>query len=624
MKTNILSLRKTIFLSIFLLSILISGITQTTRTTKNDGLWSDPNTWTGDVIPDASNKATINNDVIIDMDVNILSLTISASSSLTFDTISAHVFTVADEVVVNGLFTVARNKVSPLKHIVEVGADFYGPGDVDFYDRSGDVAELVFIGNSNSILKDVGDLTGTGGNGKFGGLKVEKTVKNAVVTLKKDLDINSGTSPSVQSSVTVVKGILDLDSSYISGGDNTNILQVDSLGQLHIASLNPHSCNGFEQYVIHPSSTVKYYNGTDYEMTKGWDAFNGEFGNFIVSGDGIKYFGDSVVTRNIRGNFTIDAGANYNLDNDSIIINDLVSVNGTFSSNNKPGYIIFDSLVAVSDNGAWEADMNDIFEFRNGLSISKKADFSSGTSNYIFTTNDQEIFLQDTIQNIEINTVHLINTDSLACITLTGNGTLVNNYSLNFLGASITCNLGLDSANNMVIYSNENPEIKTSVYENLRFEGTGTGNLGGDVTIKKSLVKDNDGYISIGNHNLTIDTTAVFQIENPDSTRMIVTDGTGSLIIKSTTAGDFTRVYPVGTLTDSTVYTPFEITNTINHPGGVKYISVRSTYGFHPGMEDATGLKKYWKIGTDMLPTDSIEADIRFAYSENEVNGNES
>jgi len=270
------------------------------------------------------------------MDINILSLTINAASSLTFDTIAPRNLTVADELIVNGIFTVAANKISPLKHILEVGADFYGPGSIDFYNPNGDVVELIFIGNSNSILKDIMDVTGVGGNGKFEGITVNKTMTNAVVTLKKSLTINSGAVPSLQCNVTVKKGVLDFDSSYVSAGDNINKLQVDSLGKLYIASRNIHSGNGFEEYNIHPNSTVKFYNGDDYEMTKGWATFKGEFGNFIVSGSGTKFFGDSVTSRKILGEFTIDAGAVYNIDNDSVIINGLATINGSDTKGNLP------------------------------------------------------------------------------------------------------------------------------------------------------------------------------------------------------------------------------------------------------------------------------------------------
>ncbi len=621
MKTQLLKLKLIAFIMGLLLVNAGICFTQTTRTTKQDGLWSDPNTWTGGVIPDASNKATINSHVIIDIDVNILSLTISAASSLTFDTTAAIVFTVADEIVVNGLFSVAMNKVSPLKHTLKVGADFYGPGDIDFYEPKGDVVELVFIGNSNSLLRDIQDVTGVGGNGKFGGITVDKTIIGAVVTLKKSLTINSGAAPSLQCNVTVKKGVLDFDSCYVSAGDNTNKLEVDSLGKLYIASDAIHSGDGFEEYVIHPSSTVKYYNDDDYEMTKGWTAFDGKFGNLIVSGNGTKFFGDSVASRTIIGNLTIETDANFSVDNDMVEVKGLALIDGTLSSDNKHSSVLFDSLVIVSDDGAWQAKSNDMFIFENGLNVSDDAEFSSGTGNYLFTANNQEIFLHDTILNIEIDNVDVLSNDSLTCNVLQGSGALINNYWLDFTGQTIQCNLGLDSANNKIIYSNNNPDIAPLVYENIEIRSTGKASLAGDVTIKNRFIKNNDGLIDLGDYDLVLDTMALLQIENPASNRMIVTEGEGSLIVRSKTADRFRMVYPVGTLTNTAAYTPFEITNTIKHPGGIKYLSVKAAYGQHPGMEDTTGLLKYWTIGTDMLPSDSITADIKFLYADSEIRG---
>lgn len=623
MKTNLPSLQLLFLCILTMLTGTLNVSAQTTKTTKADGLWSDPNTWTGGVIPDASNKATINNSVIIDMDINILSLTINAASSLTFDTTRAFTFTVADELIVNGLFTVAKNKVSPYKHILEVAADFYGPGSIDFYDPNGDMVELVFIGNSHSTLKDITDVTGIGGQGKFGGLTVNKSIASATVILKKSLTINSGLSAMQQGNVIIKKGILDTDSCFVQAGDNANILEIDSLTGLYIASEDIHSFNGFEQYSIHPHSTIKYYRDGDYEMTKGWTSFDGNVGNFVVAGNGIKFFGDSVATRHVYGDFTVDAGGNYSVDNDTIALHGSVTINGTLSTDNKNSLITFDSLVNVAGSGAWLAASNDWFVFRNGLTVSNDALFNGGSGLYTFTANDQEIFLQDTIPNMLVDGITLLNTDSLACDIIRGSGTLVNQYYLDITGQAIQCNLGLDSLNNKVIYSNANPQVSPFTYEILEFTNSGTASLTGDVQVRNSLIKENEGYISLGNYNLTIDTATIFKFDNPGYQKMIVTGGTGSLVKKASSTNMLVMIYPVGTITDTAAYTPFEITSVGKYIDDEKFISVNSVYGLHPGMEDTTGLYKYWTVDTDILPSDSIKADLRFAYLESEVHGDE-
>ncbi len=589
---------------------------QTTKTTKADGRWSDPNVWTGGAIPDAANKASINNHIIIDMDVNILNLTINASSSLTFDTINPIIFTVADEVNINGEFNVDSNKVNPLIHTVKVGSNLYGPGSIDFYEEEGDAVEIVFIGNSDSELKDLVDLTGSGENGKFGGLKIEKNIVAAKVFLRKPVTINSG-------NLTITKGILDVGSFSINAGDNLNSLILDSLGSLLIASTDTFSCAFFEDYIIHNSSTIQYYMDTNYEITKGWTGFNGNIGNLTISGDGNKYFGDGIVHRIINGSFNIEKGGTFNLDNDSVEIKGLFSINGILETSTDHSVLICNGNVIISDSASWTAYKNNIFEFRNGLTVNKDANFISGDGQYIFTSNNQELIINDTIHNTEINTINVLNSEYLTCNTLNGNGALINKNKLDFTGEKINCNLILDSIGNRVIYSNKNPQITSAAYEIIEIKADGTSELDGEILVKNSLEKNTNGIISLNDYNLVIDTAASFIFDNPSTEKMIVTNGTGSLVIKSNTSDRFMTIFPVGTTVNENYFSPVEITNNINHPGGEKFIAVKAKSGYHAGMEDTVGLSKFWSIQTNFIEEDSISANLKFIYDSLEVTGNE-
>ncbi len=597
--------------------ICISHISaQTTKTTKADGRWSDPSIWTGGAIPDAANKAAINNHVIFDMDVNILSLSISASSSLTFDTVNAIIFTVADEILINGVFKVDSNKNNPLKHIVNVGSNFYGPGSIDFYEENGDFVELVFIGNSDSELKDLNDLSGDAENRTFGGLKIEKNIAGATVFLMKPVNINNG-------NLEIIKGIMDVDTYSINAGDGENSFLLDSLGKLRIASVDTFSCALFENYEVHINSTVEYYSDNNYEMTKGWTGFDGNFGNLLITGNGHKYFGDSITSRTINGDFVIENNATFNTDNDSIEIKGLFSISGNLITTDDYSYLVCKSNVFVSDSATWKAEANDLFKFKGGLTISKNTEFISGNGQYIFTSNNQEIVINDIIENITIDTISLINKENLTCNTLNGSGTLVNVKFLDFTGEVIGCNLNLDSINNRVVYSNENPVISGNTYEILEIKAEGISELDGNVIINNSLEKNTSGLISLGDYNMVIDTSAILIFNNPSSEKMIVTNGNGSLYIKSTISDRFMTVFPIGNTINGNKFTPVEITNNINHPGGEKYIAVKAQYGHHAGMEDTVGLLKYWTIETDLAETDSINANLKFIYDSNEVKGNE-
>ena len=603
--------------SIILLIININNIqAQTTKTTKADGYWSDPTVWTGGAIPDAANKASINHHIIIDEDVNILNLTINASSSLTFDTIKAITFTVADEININGVFKVDSNKIDPLLHIIKVGSNLYGPGSIDFYEVYGDAAEIVFIGNSNSEIKDLNNLSGVGDNGNFGGLKIEKNIEGATVSILKPIIINA-------SGLFITKGILDLDSLTINAGDNINKLILDSLGTLRIASSDAFSCAFFESYNIHKNSTIEYYMNNDYEMTNGWDDFDGNIGNLIISGIGEKYFGDSSVSRVINQTFKIENETIFNLDNDTVEIKGELSLLGTLKTTNDNSYLICNNYISISDTATWMANNNDVFEFYNGLAVSQNAYFISGEGQYIFKGNNQSINVADTIRNIVIENINLLNTNSLSCNSLNGGGSFVNNDTLDFSGEIINCNMILDSTNNKVIYSNHNPKIKGASYEILEIKSEGISELAGEVIISKSLEKKMNGLIYLADYDLIIDTAANFIFNNPSVQKMIVTNGNGSLVLKSNTSEDFMTIYPVGTITNGNFYTPMEITSIGVNSFKKKFIAVKAQSGQHLGMEDTLGLLKYWSVNSNFLEEDSINIDLKFKYNMEEVIGNE-
>jgi len=608
---------------VFLMIISLNSFSQTTKTTKQNGKWSDPNTWTGGMIPDASNKATINDHVIIDMNVNILSLTINASSSLTFDTTASYTFTVADEVIVNGLFAVSGNTTSPQKHYLEVGADFYGPGAVDFYEENGDMVEVVFIGNSNSVLKDILDVTGTGSNGKFGGLRVEKSIIGATVTLQKSLTINSGKTTGQTGNLHVVKGILDFDSCYVNAGDNTNKFIVDSLGKVYMASINEFSGAWFETYTFHPNSLTKFYASLPYKMTKGWGASNITFGSFTVSGAGVKSFSNDTATRTFNGKFYIEPNAVFNPYNSVLTFRDEYTVDGSFRSDSNVTLCVFEKKVVVNDKALWKTVYNDFLKFENGFYVSELSEFTCGYGSYIFQKNDQEIHLHDTINDLQIHIINLLNADTLTCKTAIGVGTLINKYMFVYTGDQIKCHLNLETLDNTVKYTHSDPKILANNYQILEISGTGSAELTGDITIKDQFIKKNNGYLLLGDYSMTLDTAAVFDFANPSNMKMIVTNSTGSFITKANTAARFKKIYPIGTLTGGPLYAPFEITNDLNHPGGTKYISVRTTKGYHPALEDTIALQRYWTLGTDMTEKDNIGINFKFYYNESEISGNE-
>jgi hypothetical protein len=171
------------------------------------------------------------------------------------------------------------------------------------------------------------------------------------------------------------------------------------------------------------------------------------------------------------------------------------------------------------------------------------------------------------------------------------------------VGIASTVSYGLNGAQDMASMS----------YGNLSVGGGNTKTLVGDVTVEGTLNLI-DGNISLGSTawNLTLGPQASVTASGDfNNTRMVVCDGSGSLIKQGLTAADFAIIYPVGT---GGYYTPFEVTALSATAAGTGSISVRAVAETAPGPPAATGsdLMKYWNISTSNISVTS--ADIRLTY----------
>jgi len=171
------------------------------------------------------------------------------------------------------------------------------------------------------------------------------------------------------------------------------------------------------------------------------------------------------------------------------------------------------------------------------------------------------------------------------------------------IGASSTISYGLNGAQ----------EVASLSYGNLSVSGGSTKTMIGDITIEGTLNLI-DGNISLGSAawNLTLGIQASVTASGGfDNTRMVVCDGSGSLIKQGLTPADFSIIYPVGT---GSYYTPFEVMALSVTTAGTGSISVRAVAETAPGPPSAAGsdLMKYWSISTSDISVTS--ADIRMTY----------
>ncbi|MDX9728721.1 MAG: GEVED domain-containing protein, partial [Bacteroidales bacterium] len=187
-------------------------------------------------------------------------------------------------------------------------------------------------------------------------------------------------------------------------------------------------------------------------------------------------------------------------------------------------------------------------------------------------------------------------------------------YNHNVNNSAVWDGIEIISTTSNVRYGLAGPqEVAALSYGNLYVSGGNTKTLAGDVTVEGSLDLI-DGNISLGSAawNLTLGTQAsVTSSGGFGNTRMVVCDGSGSLIKQGLTPADFSIIYPVGT---GSYYTPFEITALSATAAGTGSIGVRAVAETAPGPPSAAGadLTKYWSITTSNISVTS--ADIRMTY----------
>ncbi|MBN2487337.1 MAG: hypothetical protein JXB34_15285 [Bacteroidales bacterium] len=150
-------------------------------------------------------------------------------------------------------------------------------------------------------------------------------------------------------------------------------------------------------------------------------------------------------------------------------------------------------------------------------------------------------------------------------------------------------------------------------YGNLTVSGGNTKTLQGDITVNNTLLLAN-GNLSLGSgtSGLTLANGATVTATGGFSNgRMIVCDGSGSLIKESASAAGFVMVYPLGT---GTYYSPFEITAFTGTITGTGSINIRAVAGTAPGppAANSTDLQKYWAISTSNLT--GIDFNAGFSY----------
>lgn len=205
-------------------------------------------------------------------------------------------------------------------------------------------------------------------------------------------------------------------------------------------------------------------------------------------------------------------------------------------------------------------------------------------------------------------------------LTLTSGSFSIGANTLTLNGTIPTCGslVGGASSNIIIGGSSANTNLPSVTLNNLTLNRANGVTLCGDVTVNGTLALT-IGNLSLSNSNLTLGTSAVISGAPYSGTKMIETNGTGSLIKQSTTAAGFNITYPVGV---GSLYNPMILSSMTATPVGTASVSVRAVTG-HAINTSTTDLNKYWIISSSNLGLTST--NISLAYiNPNDVSGAQS
>ena len=135
---------------------------------------------------------------------------------------------------------------------------------------------------------------------------------------------------------------------------------------------------------------------------------------------------------------------------------------------------------------------------------------------------------------------------------------------------------------------------------------------------------NNSGLIYLGNFDLFISSTGSINGTSLSASKMIVTDGTGSLFRFITTGAWTAFTWPIGEVTGTAEYSPVTINALTGNAAASAYIGFRVADAAEPNNGLASNyITRYWTYTTANLTAGSAWSNATFAYTSADIVGTE-
>lgn len=318
--------------------------------------------------------------------------------------------------------------------------------------------------------------------------------------------------------------------------------------------------------------------------------------------------------------------------------NNTVTVKGNFTksgagtigfsgTNNATGGLVFNGVGTQQFNYSGGAITGGIINITGGSTLQLLSNLTTGSS-----ASPNKLTVAGTLDcgSFSANAGNSSNT-----FELQSTGTLITSSASGVAGAIIgftnanTTWTALSTGGASFIFKGNNVNAGFSSYVAISTSGStyfnmtwlGTGNLTLDKSIGfYSLNFTNSGLFFMSNFDITIAANGAINGGSFSSTKMLVTNGNGSLIrnISNTSVGiPFT--WPIGETTGTTEYSPVTV-------GAIAANSIAGSIGFkviddvHPSMSPATSyLSRYWNFTETGLSTNFTLSSVTFKYESADI-----
>ncbi len=336
----------------------------------------------------------------------------------------------------------------------------------------------------------------------------------------------------------------------------------------------------------------------------GQEVLSGSYLNLIISGSGEKRARSSITVNN---ELTVNEGCSFEVNHQLRVLENIIN-NG--------------EIISTGSTILPNVTVGGIFTYEK--------DYSQNIAEVISYENLNLTGSGAKVSNYALNVIETLNIEASVILDLNESlivGNDFNNAGTVYVSNNIDIPIGTEVGGTFV-YDGEQQQTIASVisYTNLQLNNSEGAVIESDITVQGELTLAN-GLLTLGNNDIIINKDGVIKGATGDTSKndfsaanMIVTSGTGRLILGVEADGNY--LFPIGTNSSAPEFTPVNLTFTSGEFGTGAYVGVNVVDSKFQGITEATNyLERYWDV--DSSGISDFSSTVRCYYVPEDIVGNE-